>query len=186
VVDPQAGVHVTYFENDSGDLRYAVCAAPCTTPSWASGPVDTVGRVGIGSSLLIDGTGRLHASWIDVDAGDVVYGTCVSACTTVNDWSRTIVDHVAESAFFFGWDYTSLALGPNGLELSYYDVHGGRLRGASCASGCAAPGAWTTFTVSLHSTSELGFRMTSLRVDGGGQRHVAWIDGSGSVRYTRY
>jgi Big-like domain-containing protein len=186
VVDPQGGVHVTYFENDSGDLRYAVCATPCTTPSWIAGPVDTVGRVGFGSSLVIDGTGRLHASWIDLDAGDVVYGTCLSACTTVNGWSRAIVDHIAGPAFSFGWDYTSLALGPNGLELSYYDVLAGRLRGASCSSDCSAPGAWTTFTVSLHGTSEPGFRMLSLRVDGGGQRHVAWIDGSGAVRYTRY
>jgi hypothetical protein len=142
--------------------------------------------VGFGSSLVIDGAGRLHASWIDLDAGDVVYGTCVSACTTVAGWSRAIVDHIAGPAFSFGWDYTSLALGPNGLELSYYDVLNGRLRGASCPSDCSAPGAWTTFTVSLHGTSEPGFRMLSLRVDGGGQRHVGWIDGSGAVRYTRY
>jgi hypothetical protein len=185
-VDAQGGVHVTYFENDSGDLRYAVCAAPCTSPSWVAGPVDTVGRVGIGSSLLVDGAGVLHASWVDLDAGDVIYGTCASACTTVDGWSRAVVEHVADPGFFLGFYYTSLALGPNGFELSYYDALGGRLRGASCASNCAATGAWTTFTVSLNSSPNAGFWMTSLKVDSGGKRQVLWVDGNEAVRYTRY
>src|SRR6476661_1950726 len=185
VVEPQGGVHVTYFENDSGDLRYAVCASPCTTPTWSSGPVDTTGRVGIGSSLVLDGTGTLHASWVDVTAGDVVYGTCAAACTTVNGWSRTVVEHIAEPGFDVKLYLTSLALGPNGLELSYYDILRGQLHGASCASGCTTPGAWTTFAVSLNSIAS-GLRMTSLKVDNAGQRHVLWIDRDGVARYTRY
>lgn len=185
-VDPQGGVHTTYFESESGDLRYAVCAAPCATPIWLTGAVATAGRVGIGSSLLVDGTGRLHASWIDETAGHVVYGTCAADCTTPNGWSRAAVDHIAESGFFFGWSYTSVAQGPNGLELSYHDAIDFRLRGASCAADCTVEGAWTTFTVSLYGPSDFSDRMASLRVDGGGQRHVAWTDRNSGVRYTKY
>ena len=185
-VDPQGGVHATYFESGSGDLRYAVCAAPCATPTWLTGSVATAGRVGIGSSLLVDGTGVLHASWIDETAGDVVYGTCAASCTTADAWSRATVDHIAESDFFFGWSYTSLARGPNGLDLSYHDAIGFGLRGASCAADCTAQGAWTTFTVSLYGPTDFSNRMTSLRVDGGGDRHVVWTDRSSGVRYTKY
>jgi hypothetical protein len=185
-IDAGGGVHVTYFESEAGDLRYAVCVAPCTTLNWVAGRVMTAGRVGIGSSLLVDGCGRLHASWIDESAGNVLYGTCAADCTTESGWSRAAVDHVAGAGFAFGWSYTSLAQGPNGLELSYHDAIGFRLRGASCAAGCTADGAWTTFTVSLHGPTDFTDRITSLRVDGAGQRHVAWTDRSSGVRYTKY
>jgi hypothetical protein len=185
-VDAGGAVHVTYFESGEGDLRYAVCAAPCTTPSWVTGEVETAGRSGVGSSLLVDGTGRLHATWISQTEGTVVYGTCAAECAEVAEWNRTVVEPIANPAFSPGWYYTSLASGPSGLELSYNDASGSRLRGASCAADCAGEGAWSAFTVSLFGGGEFGDRMTSLRVDAGGQRHVAWTDASGAVRYTRY
>jgi hypothetical protein len=165
------------------DLRYAECAAPCTTASWTTGIVDTVGRVGFGSSLLVDPTGRLHAAWLDVTAGGVVYGTCSAACTTLEGWSRTVVEYIASDPSLFGFDYPSLALGPNGLELAYQTVETGLLRGASCAADCSTTSGWTTFTVSLHGG---GDRMTSLKVDPTGKRHLAWTDGGGGLRYTQY
>jgi hypothetical protein len=141
------------------------------------------GRVGFGSSLLVDPTGRLHAAWLDVTAGGVVYGTCTAACTTLEGWSRTVVEYIASDPSLFGFDYPSLALGPNGLELAYQTVETGLLRGASCAADCSTTSGWTTFTVALHGG---GDRMTSLKVDPTGKRHLAWTDGGGGLRYTQY
>ena len=126
------------------------------------------------------------ASWIDETSGDVVYSTCTSACTSEAGWTRTRVDHIAPTGFAFGWSYTSIAQGPNGLELSYHDATEFRLRGASCAADCTAVGAWTTFTVSLHGSTDFSDRITSLLVDGSGRRHVVWTDRSSGVRYTKY
>jgi len=133
-------------------------------------------------SVAVGADGGVHVTYFASGSGDLRYATCEAPCT----WSREIVDVGAPAGFFHGWNYTSLARGPNGLELSYYDARNGRLRGASCASHCDTGGAWTTFTVSLHGSTETADRMTSLRVDGAGDRPVAWIDRSGGVRYTRY
>jgi hypothetical protein len=186
-VDAGGGVHVIYYENDAGDLRYATCPAPCSAPNWTSGSIATSGQVGIGSSLVVDGTGRLHATWLDATANTVMYGTCSTSCTTAGNWSMSSVEQVATTPVDYGFYYTSLALGPGGqLEASYMAPEQGLLRGASCASSCATPGAWSPFTVSFRGTRGLAFRMTSLKVSPDGQRHVVWSDRDGQLRYARY
>lgn len=72
-VDPQDGVHVTYFVSDSGDFRYAVCPTPCTAPTWTSGNIATAGRTGIGSSLIAGSNGVVQATWVDQTQGQVMY-----------------------------------------------------------------------------------------------------------------
>lgn len=185
--DPGGGVHVTYYENDAGDLRYATCPAPCTTPAWTSGSVDTAGQVGVGSSLLVDAGSRLHATWLDATDNTVVYGTCQSDCTVMQNWAISPIETVAQGFVDYGFYYTSLALGPAGsLEASYITLDQRLLRGASCPGNCAQSGAWTPVTVSFRAPGDFSHRMTTLKVGSNGQRHVAWTGVDGELRYSSY
>jgi hypothetical protein len=185
-VDPQGGVHVTYFVSDSGDLRYAVCPAPCTVPNWTSGGIATAGRTGIGSSLIAGSNGMVQATWIDETRGEVMYGHCTASCTDGTNWSMVGVDRITMGLPDYGFNYTSLALGPDGrLDLSYFDIDKGWLRGATCATMCELAGSWSLFTVSLRAGTS-GLSATSLKVDVSQRRHVAWTDADGRLRYTRY
>ena len=185
--DAGGGVHVTYYENDAGDLRYATCPAPCTAPAWTTGSVDTAGQVGVGSSLLVDAGGRLHATWLDISDNTVVYGTCPSDCTVMQNWAISPIESVAQGSTDYGFYYTSLALGAaGGLEASYIIADQRLVRGASCPADCASAGAWAPVTVSFRAPADFSPRMTTLEVSPNGQRHLAYIDVDGQLLYTRY
>ena len=74
VVDGSGRRHVSYYDHANGDLKYATCAAGCTAAeSWQSAAVDQVGDVGSGSSLAVDGSGRVHVSYHDATDGGIRY-----------------------------------------------------------------------------------------------------------------
>jgi hypothetical protein len=114
-----------------------------------------------------------------------MYGTCAANCTTMAQWTSTPVEMVGHTDF--GFYYTGLALGPTGtLELSYTTVDG-RVRHATCITGCAESRAsWTPFRASLHSGVESANWITHLAVDGEGKRHLVWIDRDDALRYMHY
>jgi hypothetical protein len=186
-VDGAGGVHATYFENDAADLRYATCPAPCSTPTWTTGAVVTEGLVGSGSSIAVDGTGTVHATWLNTTANAVQYGVCSSACTDAVHWSIGSIEQVASEPIDYGFYWTSVALGPGGrVEASYMDPQRRLVRAASCAGSCADPGAWSTATVSFRGPSAYYLRTVSLEVSSDGKRHVVWSDPDQQLRYTRY
>jgi hypothetical protein len=184
-VDAAGTVHVTYFENDAGDLRYTTCPGPCDAPAWTVGIIDTAGRVGIGSSLVVDGDGALHVTYYDQTEGTVRYATCAASCTVTGNWAASVVASVATPGTEVGFYTPSLALGPaDGLEAAFANLLTGQYEGATCAAACAGAGAWTVFPVSLQGAAN--FRLTSVKVDGGGMRHLAWTDANGVLKYMRY
>jgi hypothetical protein len=184
-VDAGGRVHVTYLENDRGDLRYATCPGPCSPAAWTEGVVDSAGRVGIGSSLAVDSHGALHVTYEDQTNGTVKYATCAAACETMGNWARTVVASVASANEDVGFYSTSLALGPGGrLDIAFASLLTGRYEGATCSGGCAGAGAWTVFPLSLQGPGS--FRLTSLKVDGAGNRHLAWTDANGALKYMQY
>ncbi len=186
-VDAGGGAHVTYYENDAGDLRYATCPAPCSTPDWTSGTIAAGGQVGIGSSLVVDGAGAVHSTWLDVTANTVMYGTCSTECTVGGNWAVGPVDQVGTGPVDYGFYYTSLALAPGGkLEAVYTNPNLGLLRGASCSGGCATPGSWSAFTVSWRGARGYTTRAVSLEMGADGRRHVVWTDTDALLRYVRY
>jgi hypothetical protein len=186
-VDPGGGVHVTYFENDAADLRYATCPAPCSTPAWTTGSVVTAGQVGVGSSIVVDGTGTVHATWLDATAMAVQYGACSGGCSDASNWSISSIEQVATGPVDYGFYWTSLALGPGGrLEASYMHPEMRTVRAASCPSSCVTPGAWSTATVSFRGPENYNLRIVSLEVSSDGKRHVVWSDQDQQLRYTRY
>ncbi|MGH7427628.1 MAG: Ig-like domain-containing protein [Candidatus Methylomirabilaceae bacterium] len=184
-VDSSGRVHVTYFENDGGDLRYATCAGPCSPAAWTAGIVDTAGRLGIGSSLLVDSHGVLHVTYEDQTNGTVKYATCAASCEVATNWASAVVASVATPNADVGFYTPSLAVGPGDqLEMAFANLLTGRYEGATCAAACTGAGMWTVFPLSLQGAGN--FRLTSLKVDGGGTRHLAWTDADGLLKYMRY
>ena len=119
-VDGSGRLHVSYFEETKGDLRYATCAADCTTAAnWQTVAADEAGDIGYSASLAVDGSGRLHVSYADFTNGDLKYATCAADCTSPSSWQTTALDHTGNLG---GEDYTSLAVDPSGgVHVSYFD-----------------------------------------------------------------
>ncbi|HEV8265075.1 MAG TPA: Ig-like domain-containing protein [Gemmatimonadales bacterium] len=184
-VDAGGRVHVAYFEDGNGDLRYATCPGPCSPAAWTVGIVDTAGRVGIGSSLLVDSQGALHVTYEDQSNGTVKYATCSASCDIATNWASRVVATVAAPNADVGFYRPSLALGPGDqLEVAFANLVTGRYEGATCSTACAGAGAWTVVPLSLQGPGN--FRLTSLKVTSGGTRHLAWTDAAGSLKYMQY
>ena len=119
-VDGSGRLHVSYFEETKGDLRYATCAADCSTAAnWQTVAADEAGDIGYSASLAVDGSGRLHVSYADFTNGDLKYATCAADCTSPSSWQTTALDHTGNLG---GEDYTSLAVDASGgVHVSYFD-----------------------------------------------------------------
>jgi hypothetical protein len=73
-VDAGGRLHVSYFDDTNGDLKYATCAASCgLAASWQAATVDAAGDVGAYTSLAVDAGGRLHVSYFDNTNIDLKY-----------------------------------------------------------------------------------------------------------------
>jgi hypothetical protein len=98
-------------ENDSFDLRYATCPAPCSTPTWTSGSVVTGERpASIFARCKWSWNGA--PTWLDATSMVVQYGTCSASCTDAANWSIAAIEQVAIGPVDYGFYWTSLALGP--------------------------------------------------------------------------
>ena len=177
-VDGDGRVHVSYFDLTNADLKYATCAASCTTAtSWQTVAVDQAGDVGDYSSLAVDGDGRVHVSYLDFTNSDLKYATCAASCTTATNWQTVPVDQSG------GYD-TSLGVDGNGrLHVSYQDQTNYDLKYATCAASCTIATSWQTAVVDDHRQSGLVGWYTSLAVDGNGAVHVSYF--SGVLKYIR-
>jgi hypothetical protein len=177
-LDGTGRVHVSHYDITRADLRYATCAAACTTPgNWQGAAIDTTGNVGLWTSLAVDGTSRLHVSYWDGTNGHLKYATCVATCGTAGSWQVIAVDQAGAVG-----EYTSLALGVGGaLHVSYFDLTNGDLKYATCSATCGTPGNWQVTAVDTAGT--VG-RFTSLAVDGTGRVHVSYYNlDNGYLKY---
>ena len=178
-------VHVVYLENDQGDLKYATCPGPCTTASWVRGTIDSTGFVGVGSSLLIDGTGRLHLAYYDQTNGQERYGTCDSLCEQAASWTIGSVLQIAAPGTARGFAAGSLAVGPAGaLTFAFSSPLNNDLESATCTAACTIPGSWTVSRLSYRGSSAVF--QTALKVDAAGIRHLVWTDPLGWLHYMQY
>lgn len=133
-IDASGVRHVSYYDGNYDDLRYARCASNCANSAgWARTRVDrgegTSGTdVGRWSSLAVGADGRLHVSYYDQTLGRLKYASCGSSCLQATSWSRQYVDG---GCTFLGCTnvgrYTSLKLGGGRVHISYYRFTGGDL-----------------------------------------------------------
>ena len=177
-VDGSGRVHVSYEDDTNGDLKYATCAASCTTATnWQTVPVDQSG--GYDTSLGVDGNGRLHVSYLDPTNADLKYATCAASCTTATSWQTAVIDHSWNVGY-----HTSLAVDGSGrVHVSYQDQTNYDLKYATCAASCTIATSWQTAVVDDHRQSGLVGWYTSLAVDGNGAVHVSYF--SGVLKYIR-
>lgn len=164
----QGGVlHAAYRDGSDYDLRYAVCAANCTTAaSWQAATVDATGGVGLAPSLALGAGGRIHVTYGDVSNGDFKYATCAASCNAAVNWETTVVDGNGS-----GGRSSLLVDGTGRLHVSYQD-DAFDLRYATCAASCDVSANWTSATVDggpggTGATSSIG-------IDGTGRLHVTY------------
>ena len=174
-LDHSGGVHISYYDETNGDLRYAYLASG---GSWSTRLVDGAGNVGVSASIGVDAAGTAHVSYLDVT--HLVFKYAVGS--TSGAWLTSVID-----SMMYSGDYSSLAVDSGGGVHVVY--HGGN---STLKYGYLAPSAtmWTKTTVD--STAGGTGRYTSLAVDSSGGTHVAYFqwpsagsDGRSDTRFAR-
>jgi Big-like domain-containing protein len=73
-VDGRGRIHVAFYDFASADLKYATCAAACTTAtSWRMVVVDAAGFVGTHTSIAVGNSGHIHVSYRDATNSALKY-----------------------------------------------------------------------------------------------------------------
>jgi hypothetical protein len=177
-LDGSGNPHISYFDANSLDLKYAYKSGG----SWTIVVVDSLGTVGEYTSLALDGTGNPRISYHGNNT--LKYASCDTSCDDAGNWTTTTVDSSASDV----GEFTSLALNSSGNPrisyASFATPTNGDLKYATCDSGCDTPGNWTTETVDT--TGNTG-KDTSLALDTGENPHIAYyrID-QGNLLYAKH
>ncbi len=154
-VDATHNPHISYFDDDHMDLKYAYK----TGETWHTETVDTTGWVGQYTSLALDNNDNPHISYYDNTNKDLKY-----AYKSSDTWHIETVDATGD----VGW-YTSLALDNNdNPHISYYDNTNKDLKYAYKSGGT-----WHVETVGTY--GDVG-RYTSLALDHNGNPHISYYD----------
>ena len=114
-------LHVSYFDLSNADLKYARCAADCTTAaSWRKVTVAASGSVGHHTSLALEPNGRVHiSSFLAQGSGGILhYATCNADCTTPQSWSSGLLDGASSSV----GNYSSITARNGIVRISYFDA----------------------------------------------------------------
>ena len=166
-IDPQGNPHISYFDQDKETL----VLASRDDSGWNISTVDDDGVTGLFSSMVIDGEGRFHISYLRQDgssSGTIKYATRGPDET---DWTVRQVDALDGLAFGFigARNITSVALDSAGnpwiaysdektLELAVWDGAG-----------------WQIDTVTKAGSRALG-QLVSLKIDATDQPHIAYFE----------
>ena len=111
----------------------ATCSSGCTTASnWNDVSVDTIGDVGLYTSIAIDSNNDVHISYYDVSNKDLKYAYSCTSCITASNWYSVSVDTGGSVGL-----YTSIAIDSNDdVHIHYTDSTNANLKYATCSSGC--------------------------------------------------
>jgi hypothetical protein len=132
---------VSYYDNTNRDLKVAKCVNAACTGSATITIVDSVGFVGLYTSIAIGSDGLPAVSYYDGTNGSLKVAKCANAACT-GSATITTVDIGGDVG-----QYTSIAIGTDGLPVvSYYDFSNGRLKVAKCVNA-ACTGSATITTV---------------------------------------
>ena len=168
-IDSNNDVHISYYDVSNYDLKYATCSSGCTTASnWNDVSVDTIGDVGLYTSIAIDSNNDVHISYYDVSNKDLKYAYSCTSCITASNWYRVSVDTGGSVGL-----YTSIAIDSNDdVHISYTDSTNANLKYATCSSGCTFASHWND--VSVDTTGVVGTD-TSIAIDSNDAVHISYL-----------
>ena len=165
------GVVASYYDADSGDLKFGVCTALCdrANATWTTSTVDRAGDVGRHSAVAGGAVPRI--AYYDATLGALKLATCTAACTTASPfWVISIVDRGSGDTGL----YPSLGSVGDSTAISYYDRTNGDLKLAVCASACSGETpTWKIITVD--SAGDVG-RFAVMRGDFAAEVEIAYAD----------
>jgi hypothetical protein len=187
-IDSSGNMHISYYDNDNIDLKYATNKSVTAGNGncFVGADFDCViadnGDVGEYTSIALDSADNVHISYYDnalVMDGDLKYATNagISAgnghCFAGSDFDCVTVDSTHDVGI-----HTSLAIDSSGnLHISHYDFINGNLNYATCSSACTLADNWDN--TSIDSTGDVG-EYTSLAIDSSDKLHVSYRDDDNS------
>ncbi len=153
--DSYGVVHISYYDSEKGDLKYA------TNPDgiWDVSTIDRQGVVGWSTSIAIDAADKVHISYKDSTDLDLRYATNAGG-----SWAISVVDSVGNVG-----SSTSIAVDSEGrVHISYYDSTNGDLKYATNDEG-----GWSLSTID--SEHDVG-GLTSIAIDSVDNVHICYGD----------
>lgn len=161
-VDGNGKLHVSYYDQSRGDLRYATDA----DGNWTILTIDRLGTVGEYSSIAVDSNDKVHISYYDPVNTDLKYATNAGG-----SWTNTTIDQSGVVG-----EYSSIAVDSNNrVHISYYDHSNGSLQYITNAGG-----SWVASTVDDPVSSNVG-EFTSIALDDQGKVHISYMDDINNV-----
>jgi len=167
VINGTQRVHISYYDITQGNLKHAYWIQ--STGTWVKETVDAAGQVGEWTSIALDSNGRPHISYYDVTNKSLKYARETGIPGV---WLKQTVDAPANGVNQAGvWTSITLDLNDN-PHISYF-------RAAFTLMYARKVGAnWSKEKVD--STSGLTYRPgvwhTSIKLDSGGNPHIAYAD----------
>ena len=166
-LDPQGVPHITYHDQERGDLVLASRNAS----GWALNSVDTEGETGLFSDLVIDTDGRFHISYFQKTSDSSGVVKYASRGPSQTDWAITTVDVLEKLSFGFGGarNVTSLVLDSGGRPwIAYGDEKNVKLA------------IWNGSGWDIQTVVDAGFQRTlgqlvSLALDSNDRPHIAYF-----------
>ncbi|MEC8106154.1 MAG: putative Ig domain-containing protein, partial [Candidatus Thermoplasmatota archaeon] len=179
-IDSNDGVHISYYDDTNSNLKYATCSSACSIASnWDTVTAHAMSFRDVGwfTSIAIDSNDAIHISYFDNQADNLNYATCSSGCTTGSNWSQVSVDTPGNVG-----SQSSIAIDSNdAIHISYTDGTNGRLKYATCSSGCTAEGNWSK--VWVDTASNVG-SWNSIAIDSNDVVHISYHDTTnGDLKY---
>lgn len=148
-MDEDRRVHILFRSDQAQALRYATCAAACTTlAGFSFATVDNSSiEVGLAPAIWVEPGGVIHATYYDNINQYLRYAFCALACTVDASWQTGLADPGGASAQVG----RSSAIVVDGAtrHVVYEDAASNGLKYATCTTDCVGAGVWNLQTISL-------------------------------------
>jgi hypothetical protein len=168
-IDSNNKVHISYFDNIAGDLKYT----NNTSGSWETFTIDSAWFSGTYSSIATDSDNKVHISYRysePMNSG-LRYATNASGF-----WVTSIPDNLTG----LGGGVTSIAVDSNSeVHICYFDDSNIDLKYTTNTTG-----SWEMFTIDSSGNVAPGVSSRSIAVDSNNKVHIGYYDATnGDLKY---
>jgi hypothetical protein len=160
----------SYFDQTAGALKVAKCGdAACSAGNTLTTVDDPANTVGEHTAIAVPADGRPVVAYRDATAGQLKVLKCGNAACTAGNGIN-----VVDQAFFVG-QYTSMAIGADGLPIVSYFHTIGRLKVAKCGDATCGPAGRVVSVVDSPVNTSVGL-YTSIAVPADGLPVISYHD----------